>query len=41
MVGTTRSPEEGGDRRKIATAYRALAENEDWLDGNIDLADLR
>jgi len=41
MAGTTRSPEEGVDRRKIAAAYRARAENEDWLDANIDLADLR
>jgi hypothetical protein len=33
MAGTTRSLKEGGDRRKIAAAYRALAENLDWLAG--------
>jgi hypothetical protein len=39
IAGKTRSLKDGSDYRKIAQAYRALAENEDCLDGKTGPAD--
>ena len=36
LVRTTRSLREGGEARRRQKAYTALAENEEWLAGNLD-----